>query len=115
LFSRAINSAAGIALRVIGGKEVHAADVAKAVEILLKADSKAVAGQSFNCYDRYVSEQEVAEIAKAMTGSFSKIFDLNRGPKNQIATDKLRSLGMTFGGEALLRQTIAELIQAHRG
>jgi nucleoside-diphosphate-sugar epimerase len=99
----------------IGGKEVHAADVAKAVEILLKADANAIAGQSFNCYDRYVSEQEVAEIAKAMTGSFSRISDLNRGPKNQIATDKLRALGMTFGGEALLRQTIAELIQAHRG
>jgi nucleoside-diphosphate-sugar epimerase len=98
----------------IGGKEVHAADVAMAVEILLMADVKVIAGQAYNCYDRYVSEQEVAEIAKAMTGSFSKIFDLNRGPKNHIATDKLRALGMTFGGEALLRQTIAELIQVHR-
>ena len=41
--------------------------------------------------------------------------DLNRGPKNQIVTDKLRALGMTFGGEPLLRQTVAELIEAHRG
>jgi hypothetical protein len=32
----------------------------------------------------------------------------------QIVTDKIRALGMTFGGEALLRQTIAELVQAHR-
>src|SRR5262245_34915405 len=34
-----------------GGKEVHAADVAKAVDLLLHADAQAVAGQAFNCYD----------------------------------------------------------------
>src|SRR5437762_973245 len=34
-----------------GGKEVHAADVAKAVELLLNAPASAVAGQAFNCYD----------------------------------------------------------------
>jgi nucleoside-diphosphate-sugar epimerase len=97
-----------------GGKEVHAADVAKAVEVLLHADAKAITGEAFNCYDRYIAEQEVARIAKEMTGSSSTIADLNRGPKNQIITDKIRGLGMSFGGEPLLRQTIAELVQAHR-
>lgn len=97
-----------------GGKEVHAADVAKAVEILLNADARAIAGQAFNCYDRYIAEQEVARIAKELTGSSSTIADLNRGPKNQIVTDKIRALGMTFGGEPALRQTVAELVQAHR-
>jgi hypothetical protein len=57
----------------------------------------------------------VAQIAKELTGSASKIADLNRGPKNQIVTDKVRALGMAFGGEALLRQTVAELVRAHRG
>jgi nucleoside-diphosphate-sugar epimerase len=98
-----------------GGKEVHAADVAKAVEVLLKADANVIAGQAFNCYDRYVAEQAVAQIAKELAGSRSEIADLNRGPKNQIVTDKIRALGMVFGGEALLRQTVAELVQAHRG
>jgi hypothetical protein len=97
-----------------GGKEVQAADAAKAVELLLHADPKKIAGQAFNCYDRYVSEQEVARIAKELTESRSEITDLNRGPKNQIETGKLRALGMTFGGEALLRQTVAELVEAHR-
>ena len=97
-----------------GGKEVHAADVARAVEILLHADDKAITGQAFNCYDRYIAEQEVARIARDMTGSSSTIADLNKGPKNQIVTDKIRALGMKFGGEPLLRQTIAELVQAHR-
>jgi nucleoside-diphosphate-sugar epimerase len=97
-----------------GGKEVHAADVAKAVEVLLRADAEAIRGQSFNCYDRYVAEQEVARIAKELTGSSSTIADLNQGPKNQIVTNKLRALGMRFGGEPLLRQTVAELVRAHR-
>jgi len=95
-----------------GGKEVHAADVARAVELLLTADAGAIAGQAFNCYDRYISEQEVARIAKELTGSSNTIADLNRGPKHQIETQKIRSLGMTFGGDKLLRQTVAELVAA---
>lgn len=97
-----------------GGKEVHAADVAKAVDLLLHADPKAIAGQAFNCYDRYIAEQEVAKLAKELTGSPSTIAEANRGAKHQIETRKLRALGMTFGGEALLRQTVAELVTARR-
>jgi nucleoside-diphosphate-sugar epimerase len=97
-----------------GGKEVHAADVARAVELLLGADAQRVAGQSFNCYDLYISEERVARIARELTGSTSPISDLNRGPRHQIETAKIRALGMTFGGEALLRRTVQELIEAHR-
>jgi nucleoside-diphosphate-sugar epimerase len=95
-----------------GGKEVHAADVARAVEVLLTAEKQAIAGQAFNCYDRYIADQEVARIAKKLSGSSSTIADLNRGPKNQIVTTKLRALGMEFGGEPLLRRTVAELVEA---
>jgi nucleoside-diphosphate-sugar epimerase len=101
--------------RARGGKEVHALDVARAVELLLTVDAKAVAGQSFNCYDLYVSEEQVARIAKQLTDSPSEIAALNRGPKHQIDTSKIRALGMTFGGEPLLRRTVQELIAAHRG
>jgi len=97
----------------LGGKEVHAADVAKSVELLLLADAKTIAGQSYNCYDCYVSEQQVACIAKELAKSSCEIADLNRGPKHQIVTSKLRALGMAFGGEDLLRQTVAELVQGH--
>jgi nucleoside-diphosphate-sugar epimerase len=97
-----------------GGKEVHAADVARTVEVLLTADERSIAGQAFNCYDRYVSEQEVAQIAKELTSSPSTIANLNRGPKHQIVTQKLRALGMTFGGEAMLRRTVTQLVEAHR-
>lgn len=97
-----------------GGKEVHAADVARAVELLLHADAARVAGQSFNCYDRYISEQEVARLVAEQAGVPAHVADMNRGPKHQIETAKIRSLGMTFGGEKLLRRTVNELIEAHR-
>jgi nucleoside-diphosphate-sugar epimerase len=97
-----------------GGKEVHAADVARAVELLLSANAQSIAGQAYNCYDRYIADQDVARITKEITGSKSDIADLNRGPKNQIETGKIRSLGMTFGGDALLRRTMQELIDASK-
>ncbi|MHC5108638.1 MAG: NAD-dependent epimerase/dehydratase family protein [Planctomycetota bacterium] len=92
-----------------GGKEVHAADVARATAILLTAEG--VAGEAYNCYDRYVAHQEVAEIAKAHCGSSALIEKLNKGPKHQIETGKLRALGMEFGGKDLLVETVRELVE----
>jgi nucleoside-diphosphate-sugar epimerase len=97
-----------------GGKEVHAADVARAVELLLNLEAKIITGQVYNCYDMYIAEEEIARIAKELSGSSSEIASLNRGPKNQIDTTKIRSLGMSFGGEGLLRRTVQELIEAQR-
>jgi nucleoside-diphosphate-sugar epimerase len=98
-----------------GGKEVHARDVARAVSLLLGADEKLIAGRAFNCYDMYIAEQKVAQIAKRISGSSSSISDLNRGPKNQIQTGAIRALGMTFGGDALLEETVAQLVRAQSG
>lgn len=92
-----------------GGKEVHAADVARAVGILLEAEG--IAGHAYNCYDRYISDQQVAQIAKQLTGSKSHIANLNKGPKNQIETGKIHSLGMQFGGEPLLEETIQQMLE----
>jgi hypothetical protein len=61
-----------------------------------------------------VAEEHVARIARELTGSQSEVAALNRGPKHQIDTAKIRKLGMTFGGEPLLRRTVQELIEAHR-
>jgi len=91
-----------------GGKEVHADDVAKAVQLLLTADG--VAGQAYNCCDMYIAHQQVADIAKRITGSDSTIEHANKGPKHQIDTSKLRKLGMTFGGVKQLERTVSELL-----
>jgi nucleoside-diphosphate-sugar epimerase len=93
-----------------GGKEVHAADVARAVEILLAADG--IAGQAYNCYDRYISEHEVATIAKALSGSSATIRGVSPTPRHQIETGKLRALGLEFGGRARLERTVEEILGA---
>jgi nucleoside-diphosphate-sugar epimerase len=95
-----------------GGKEVHAADVARAVGVLLTAPAAAITGEAFNCYDRYVSEYEVAQLAKQMANSKSAIAGEAKQPQHQIETAKLRALGMTFGGEALLQETIQALVES---
>ena len=95
-----------------GGKEVHAADVAKAIGILLT--DQGITGQSFNCYDRYVSQFDVATLAKRISGSNSEIRGGQTRPKHQIETNKIRTLGMEFGGDALLETTVGQLVEAAR-
>jgi nucleoside-diphosphate-sugar epimerase len=97
-----------------GGKEVHAADVAKAVELLLKAPANQITGEAYNCSNMYISDWDVAQLAKELAGSASTIHGWRTSPKNQIATDKIRLLGMQFGGDALLRATVGELVAAVR-
>ena len=59
----------------------------------------------------YISDEMVARIAKDLTGSNSPVSNLNKGPKNQIQTGKLRALGMTFGGQALLERTVRQMLE----
>lgn len=94
-----------------GGKEVHVQDVAKAVELLLTTSSD-IAGQAFACYDRYIAEYDVASIAKNLFGSTSQIHGSPKSPKHEIVTDKIQALGMSFGGETLLEETIREIAQS---
>ena len=56
------------------------------------------------------SVQEVAEIARRISGSSGRIEPLKKTPKHQIDTTKLRALGMEFGGLPLLEKTIEEMI-----
>lgn len=98
-----------------GAKVVHAADVARGVAILLAADAEAVSGRMFNCCERYVSEHEVALIARRLAGAEGAITGEQGRPKNEIDTGRIRALGMTFGGAPLLERTVAELVAAARG
>ena len=58
------------------------------------------------------AEFDVATLAKEISGSESKIIGEPTQPKHQIVTDKIRSVGMQFGGEQLLRKTVADLVQS---
>jgi nucleoside-diphosphate-sugar epimerase len=91
-----------------GGKEVHVEDVAKAIRVLLNAEG--IAGQAYSCYDRYISEFDVATIAKRICGSQSEIIGDQKRPKHEIDASKIKALGMEFGGEIRLQQTVKELL-----
>ncbi len=93
-----------------GGKEVHAADVARGATLLLTAPG--VAGELYNCYDRYISQFEVASLAQKLSGSRGRIMGKQTAPKNEIVTANLRALGMEFGGQSILEQTIGQLVNA---
>ena len=94
-----------------GGKEVHAADVAKAVAILLS--SPGVSGQAYACYERYISRREVADLAVELAGTTSRVTGSLKEPANQIETGKIRQLGMRFDASRL-RATLAELVDRVR-
>jgi hypothetical protein len=49
-------------------------------------------------------------MAKRLSGSDSEVRGEPTSPKHQIVTDKLRALGMTFGGEALLERSIRQML-----
>lgn len=91
-----------------GGKEVHVSDVAAAIELLLTTD-EVITGQAYACYDQYISRHTVATLAKEMLQSDCRIVGDAPTPKHQIVTEKIRGLGMTFGGRPLLEQTVAEM------
>ena len=57
-----------------------------------------------------MSEFEVATLAKEISGSSSQIIGEPMQLRHQIVTDKIRALGMEFGGDELLKKTVAELI-----
>ena len=106
--------ASGKDVEVVGGsKEVHAADVAKAIGIALCTDA-IVAGETYNCSDRMISRHEVAETAKRLSGSDAIIRGAPKVAKNKIDTAKIQKLGMTFGGTPLLQQTIRQVLQKLR-
>jgi len=92
-----------------GGKEVHVADVAKAIQILLSADG--VAGQAYSCYDRYISQFDVATMARSLCGSDSEIVGEQKRPKHEIDSSRIRALGMEFGGTERLEATVTQMLE----
>lgn len=91
-----------------GSKTVHAADVAKATLLLIQSP-QLQSGDVYNCCERMISNFEVANRAKKLLGKDCKITGVPKQPKHLMDTRKLQSLGMTYGGEELLNQTIAQI------
>ncbi len=91
------------------GSEVHGADVARAVEILLEA---AIGGHVFNVSDVVVDHGDVLAVAQQATGCphpLPACADETR--LNVMDTGKLRALGWAPGGRPLFRKTVRDLVE----
>lgn len=93
-----------------GAKSVHVEDLAAATRCLAETDAD-VAGETFLCVDRMISDFEVAEIARRLSGSAVEIRGPAKVSRNEIDTTKLRSLGVTFGGGERLEATVRAMLR----
>ncbi|MEM0925216.1 MAG: SDR family oxidoreductase [Planctomycetota bacterium] len=96
-----------------GSKSVHVDDVARSIAICLTSNA-VESGGIYNCCDRMISEWEIAEIANAVSGRGTRIIGTKKQAKNEIVTERLRSLGMTFGGTSRLEATLSDMIERIR-
>jgi nucleoside-diphosphate-sugar epimerase len=86
-----------------GGKITHVQDVADALALAI--GDKSVAGQLYNLVDRYLYWQEVAEIARELSGSSTEIENRKgSGPKNQFDTTKAIDFFTRHGNTSALRR-----------
>ena len=93
--------------------EVHGRDVAAAVWILLTAPADVVSGRAFNCSDLTIDTRNVVAELASLLGVQRELQPVATNPlRNPMRTAGLRDLGWQAGGEALLADTIKELVAA---
>lgn len=92
--------------------EVHGADVAAAVNLVLGHGLPA--GQrAFNVSDIVVDRRELLSIVRGETGCAHPLPDAaDAGSLNAMMTARLEALGWQPGGKALLERTVRELLRA---
>ncbi len=96
------------------GSEVHARDVADSVWRLLHADADAVAGRAFNCSDIVVSTRDVVSLAQRIARVSGPVPEPAPPPAGVMACAGLAALGVRFGGEPLLEETVTQLVELVR-
>ena len=95
------------------GTEVHGADVARAVILLLQAPADSVAGRAFNCSDLVVTTRDIAGHVVRLTGRDVPLPPAGDAP-SVMTCEGLTALGLTFSGQVLLEETIGDLIALAR-
>ena len=100
----------GVDVEVVGGgKIVDVEDVAHA--IVSSIDNKDAFGKVYNLSDFYVDNLTIAEMAKEICSSKSKISGTPKQPKNTIDNTESKKLGVRYVETEGLRQYIKELIE----
>jgi nucleoside-diphosphate-sugar epimerase len=99
----------GIDVEVVGGgKVVHVADVAQAIDLAI--DKKKASGKIYNLVDFYVDNMTIAKMARKLSVSKSNINGTPKQPVNTIDNTQSKTLGVHYAGAEGLRRYIQELI-----
>ncbi len=94
-----------------GGTEVHGADVARAVWLLLSQPELAI--ELLHLSDMYVTGRKIVRLAREIAILPGALPDAPAAPpQNTLVSSHLERLGLELGGSALLRATVMELIDA---
>ena len=100
----------GVDVEVVGGgKIVDVKDVAHAIDAAI--ENRDAFGKVYNLSDFYIDNLSIAEMAKEICGSKSKISGTPKQPKNTIDNTKSKKLGVRYAGTEDLRQYIKGLIE----
>ncbi len=100
----------GVDVEVVGGgKIVHVSDVAHAIDLAI--DNKDAFGKVHNLVDFYVDNMTIAEMAKEICNSKSRISGTPKQPVNTMDNTESRKLGVRYAGTEGLRQYIQELVK----
>jgi nucleoside-diphosphate-sugar epimerase len=100
----------GVDVEVVGGgKVVHVADVAQAIDLAI--DKKKASGKVYNLVDFYVDNMSVAKMARELSVSKSNINGTPKQPVNTIDNTQSKTLGVHYAGTKGLRRYIQELIK----
>ncbi|KHE90567.1 MAG: NAD(P)-dependent oxidoreductase [Candidatus Scalindua rubra] len=104
------NIKSGVDVEVAGGgKIVHVEDVAHAIDFAI--DNRDAFGKVYNLSDFYIDNMSIAEMARDICGSKSKISGTPKQPKNTIDNAESKKLGVRYAGTEGLRWYIEELIK----
>ncbi|MFG0268281.1 MAG: NAD-dependent epimerase/dehydratase family protein [Rhodopirellula sp. JB055] len=93
-----------------GGKVVHVKDVAAAATTLLETEVS-IAGETYNCCDRFFSEHEIATRVMERTNSKATLVGGPKTSGRDMSSAKLQALGFRFGGLSRLDETIQQFVQ----
>ncbi|MCR4268258.1 NAD(P)-dependent oxidoreductase [Nitratireductor sp. ZSWI3] len=90
--------------------EVHGADVAAAVRLMLEAPADTVSKRVFNVSDIVLDRRDLLALVAQETGCAHPLPEAaDIAAVNAMKTGRLRTLGWRPGGAALLQQTVMEL------
>ncbi len=100
----------GVDVEVVGGgKVVHVADVAQAIDLAI--DNKEASGKVYNLVDFYVDNLTIAKMASEICNSKSNVSGAPKQPINTIDNTQSKILGVRYAGTEGLRRYIQELIK----